>query len=224
MDSMNNVRAKGIMDWLTDISLYLSVEDVCELRTVAGPYRINPYAWQRIVRNAHRRRMGRALQYIGTKECTFRSVDGEPSDTKSIAYRANYNIPTGSNLAVSYINDALTRGASMYFWYDCECEASCGCAVDCQDDNCSNLQVKCNTHKNCPCEKWDRSPAQFLMYMAMPSSSRLRSPTDNYQMVEVVGAVQGTLCILSVLLPSEILDFGADRKNKIKSNWRDYLA
>jgi hypothetical protein len=212
------------MDWLDTVSRYLPTSDFLALREVARPHRIDPHAWQRIVRNAHRRRMSRALQYICSKECTFRSADGEPSNTKSIAYRANYDIPSGRNLAVSYINDALTRGALMSLWYECECEVSCGCTVDCQDDNCSNLQVKCNTHKNCPCEKWDRSPAQFLMCMAMLSSSRLRSPTNNYQMVEVVGAVQGTLCILSMLLPSEILDFGAERKSKIKNDWRDYIA
>jgi hypothetical protein len=43
-------------------------------------------------------------------------------------------------------------------------------------------------------------------------------------MVEVTGMYRETIYILSVLLPSEVLDFGADRKSKIKDNWRDYLV
>jgi hypothetical protein len=43
-------------------------------------------------------------------------------------------------------------------------------------------------------------------------------------MIECSGVFGDRIYIISALVPSEILDFGANRKSKIKDNWRDYLA
>jgi hypothetical protein len=81
----------------------------------------------------------------------------------------------------------------------------------------------CKTHNNCKLASWDTTTTDF-MGNAIYSPKNFRSPSNSHQMIECTGMFCDRIYIISMLLPSEMLDFSANRISKIVSNWKDYFA
>jgi hypothetical protein len=169
--------------------------------------------------------MDPALEEVKLMQCTWtESKRGGPEDMLQETSIARYTKPDGGKYITVYSNCEAMEPIQIEYIYNCECDIICDCEFECRE-----LGIECRNPQGCTCFAdfqracWVEFPDGFIEAI-MGKFAFLYSPSDNYQMVEVINSYKNSVYFLSMLLPSEILDFSEDRYSKISDDWEEYLA
>jgi hypothetical protein len=209
------------MDWLDTVSLYLSTDDFCAMRLVSQY--TNAQRWQRMLYTTHKRRMQPTLwtiqDVICIKEETERESCGSSLRERSVV---RYIKPKWREQVIIYTSYML-EPAYTEFMYNCKCDMYCECEPECY-----TLGRKCTDPQLCVCSdgyklrSWAEFPHDFMRTIKYKPPI-VYSPTDSYQMVELINSHEESVYIVSILLPSEVLNFSADRESKLNEDWETYF-
>jgi hypothetical protein len=184
------------MDWLSTVSRYLSPAQCLALHSAAGRQALSAVQWQQLVADKHLR-----AHKLATR-ATLREI--RILETSPAHYRSapTYE-PRADRTAIMTLSQSPRpgRSANIYMIY------ARGAAGD--EPHIAFMYCKFpRDHQYAPLEL-DRH---------IGSKGKLRSPSGNYQMVEMISRERKAIRFKSVLLPCEAIIRG-----KIHADWQQFV-
>jgi hypothetical protein len=184
------------MHLLSIVSLYLADTDCATLREIAGAHAIDCARWRAVLSNAHKRRLWCSLAQL-------RPIHDKAGLTLYAPYFASSSTMYNGSRVTYYTEFSPRRPSGLDIRHVCEC-------TDCSR-----------------CGKLDKNTRQLSNFIAhtLESYARFRSPSGNYQVVEICDISTEYTFVLSMLLPCEMLvrSCGPRGEMKITTRWKEFI-